>query len=63
AVGSGIPVLSSILSGTISTKMDSSGQLQPPLDMKIIIDSTGNKILLPEAGGGSFQRIMWRQIQ
>lgn len=65
AFGSGIPVVSSILAGTVSPGLDSNGNLRSPDDQKIVIDSSGNRTVLPEEGGSAnvFQRIMWRQIQ
>lgn len=70
AIGSGIPVLSSILTGTVSPGLDNEGNPKDPEDQKILTDSSGNVLVIPEEGGkgiGSgnalYQRIMWRQIQ
>ncbi|EKN45592.1 MULTISPECIES: pilus assembly protein [Pseudomonas syringae group] len=67
AVGSGIPILASVLAGTVSLGTDSNGNPKVPEDRKILIDSSGNKIVFPEDSSSgarnAFQRIMWRQIQ
>ncbi|MEE4623688.1 PilC/PilY family type IV pilus protein [Pseudomonas alliivorans] len=67
AVGSGIPILASILAGTVSLGTDANGNPKDPEDRKILIDSSGNILRLPEEPGSgaknTFQRIMWRQIQ
>lgn len=62
AFGSGIPVLSAILTGSGGTAANPQGGKN---DLKCVNTSSGDPYCFPEAGGiaSVYQRIMWRQIQ